>query len=318
MTNLIGALRPDSNALADPRALLHSAEGNSTWKRFRRRFMRHKPAVAGLIMLLVLVFGAIFAPLAALGVDPYAVDFALINAPPMAGHILGTDGIGRDVWARLAYGARISLSIGLVVTSINTLIAVVIGGISGYFGGWVDTLLQRFTEAVMLFPEFILIITVSSLLKPSIYNVMIVLGMFGWPGTSRVVRSVFLSVRETNYVSASRALGVRWPRLIFHHILPAATAPLIVAATLGLVGAIMTETTLSFLGLGVQEPTPSWGSMLQHAMQLPVLRHMWWRWVPPAVLISLSVLSVNFIGDGLRDAADPTAYEGLQGKEVAE
>jgi peptide/nickel transport system permease protein len=213
------------------------------------------------------------------------------------------------MWARLVYGARISLTVGFVVVGITILIAVIIGGISGYFGGRIDTVLQRFTEAVMLFPSFILIITVTSFLKPSIYNVMVVLGMFGWPGMSRVVRSMFLSIRETDYVLAARAIGVRWPGIVFRHILPGTLAPIIVSGTLGLVGAIMTEATLSFLGLGVQEPTPSWGSMLQHAMQLPVLRSMWWRWVPPAVLISITVLAVNFIGDGLRDAADPMAME---------
>jgi peptide/nickel transport system permease protein len=289
---------------------LKTAKGGSTWYRFRRRFMRHKPAVMGVIVLAILVLGAIFAHLAALGVDPYAVDFASINHAPVSGHFLGTDGIGRDMWARLVYGARISLSIGLVVVSINTAIAIVIGGISGYFGGLVDNLLQRFTEAVMLFPSFILIITVTSFLKPSIYNVMIVLGIFGWPGTSRVVRAMFLSIRETDYVLAAQASGVRWPGLIFKHILPGTLAPLIVSGTLGLVGAIMTESTLSFLGLGVQEPIPSWGSMLQNAMQLPVLRGMWWRWIPPAALISITAIAVNFIGDGLRDAADPHTLDG--------
>lgn len=313
MSHLIGGLRrrvatqPQTASAAD--AELRLARSGSTGHRFRRRFMRHKPATAGVIVLAILVLGAIFAPIAALGVDPYAVDFAAINKPPMPGHILGTDGIGRDMWARLVYGARISLSIGLVVVGINTFIAIVVGGISGYFGGLVDNILQRFTEAVMLFPSFILIITVTSFLKPSIYNVMIVLGIFGWPGISRVVRSLFLSIRETDYVLAARAMGVRWPRLVFRHILPGTMAPLIVSATLGLVGAIMTEATLSFLGLGVQEPIPSWGSMLQHAMQLPVLRGMWWRWAPPSILISITVLAVNFIGDGLRDAADPTAQE---------
>jgi peptide/nickel transport system permease protein len=313
MTNVIGSLRrwvgSGQPVESDPADRLALAQRGSTGQRFRRRFLRHKPAVAGLVVLAILVVGAILAPVSALGVDPYAVDFTAINKPPTIDHILGTDGIGRDMWARLVYGARISLSIGLIAIGINTLIAILVGGISGYFGGIVDTLLQRFTEAIMLFPSFILIITVTSFLKPSIYNVMIVLGIFGWPGTSRVVRALFLSIRETDYVLAARAMGVRWPRLIFRHILPGTMAPLIVSGTLGLVGAIMTESTLSFLGLGVQEPTPSWGSMLQHAMQLPVLRTMWWRWAPPAALISVTVLAVNFIGDGLRDAADPLSQE---------
>lgn len=281
--------------------------GISTWGRVRHRFMRHKPALAGVILLAILMLAAVLAPLVTIGIDPYQTNFDQINAPPSGAHILGTDGIGRDMYARLIYGGRISLSIGLVVVGINTLIAVVIGGISGYFGGMVDTILQRFTEAVMLFPSFLLILMVAAMLRPSIFNVMIVLGIFGWPGTSRVVRSLFLSFRETDYVLATRTMGASWPRIVFRHILPGCLAPLIVSGTLGLAGAIMTESTLSFLGLGVQEPVPSWGSMLQHAMQLPTLQFSPWQWIPPAVLISLTVLAVNFIGDGLRDAVDPTS-----------
>ena len=286
-----------------------SARSGSTWARLRRRFLRHKPAVAGVITVSILLVLAVFAPVSALGKDPFEPNFGEINEAPSGKHVLGTDGIGRDMWARLVYGARISLTVGFVVVGITIVIAVIIGGISGYFGGTVDTILQRFTEAVMLFPSFILIITVTAFLEPSIYNVMIVLGMFGWPGMSRVVRSMFLSLRETDYVLAARSIGVRWPGIVFRHILPGTLAPIIVSGTLGLVGAIMTEATLSFLGLGVQEPTPSWGSMLTHAMQLPILREMWWRWIPPALLIFVTVLAVNFIGDGLRDAADPMAIE---------
>lgn len=286
-----------------------SAVSVSTWGRVRRRFLRHKPALAGLIVLAIMILAAIFAPIFAVGIDPYAVDFTEIDSAPSRAHILGTDGIGRDNYARLVYGARISLSIGLVVVGINTLVAVVVGGISGYFGGAIDTILQRFTEAVMLFPSLILIVTVASMLKPSIFNVMIVLGIFGWTGASRVVRAMFLALRETDYVLAARTIGAPWPRIVFRHILPGCMAPLIVSGTLGLAGAIMTESTLSFLGLGVQEPVPSWGSMLQHAMDLPTLQFSPWRWLPPALLISVTVLAVNFIGDGLRDAVDPTSIE---------
>ncbi len=288
---------------------VRSSRSGSTWARLRRRFLRHKPAVSGVVVVCILLVLAIFAPVSALGVDPFEPNFDEINEAPSAKHIMGTDGIGRDMWARLVFGARISMSVGFVVVGITIVIAIIIGGISGYFGGTVDTILQRFTEAVMLFPSFILIITVTAFLEPSIYNVMFVLGIFGWPGMSRVVRAMFLSLRETDYVMAARAIGVRWPGIVFRHILPGTLAPIIVSGTLGLVGAIMTEATLSFLGLGVQEPTPSWGSMLTHAMQLPVLRVMWWRWIPPALLIFVTVLAVNFIGDGLRDAADPMAIE---------
>ncbi len=284
------------------------AARSSNWGRVWRRFLHHKVALMGVIVLTILALAAVFAPLTTVGIDPYELHFDQIDAPPSRAHILGTDGIGRDVFARLVYGARISLSIGIVVVGINMLIAIVIGGISGYFGGIIDTILQRFTEAMMLFPSFLLILMVSAMLRPSIFNVMIVLGIFGWPGTSRLVRSLFLALRETDYVLAARTMGASWPRIIFRHILPGCLAPLIVSATLGLAGAIMTESTLSFLGLGVQEPVPSWGSMLQQAMQLPALQFSPWLWIPPAVLISLTVLAVNFIGDGLRDAVDPTSF----------
>lgn len=280
---------------------------SSNLGRVWRRFLHHKPALIGMVVLAILLVAAVFAPLVAVGIDPYLVRFDQIDSPPNGEHILGTDGIGRDMYARLVYGARISLSIGLVVVGLNTLIAVVVGGISGYFGGIVDTILQRFTEAMMLFPTFLLILMAAAMLGPSIFNVMIVLGIFGWQGTSRMVRSLFLSLRETDYVLAARTMGASWPRIVFRHILPGCLAPLIVNTTLGLAGAIMTESTLSFLGLGVQDPVPSWGSMLQQAMQLPTLQSSPWLWLPPAALISLTVLAVNFVGDGLRDSVDPTS-----------
>ncbi len=272
--------------------------------RFRRRFLRHKFGIAGVIVMLVLGFMALFAPLVAMH-DPLEINLLYLNQPPSTDHILGTDSVGRDNWARLVFGARVSLSVGLVAVCIYISIGVILGGISGYFGGRVDILIMRFTDVMMCFPSFMLIVTVAASLPPSIYNVMIIIGIFGWTSTCRLVRAEFLSLRSLDYVMASRSLGVPHMRIVFRHILPNAIAPVIVSATLGLAGAIMTEAGLSFIGFGVQEPMPSWGSMVQNAMSLPILENMPWRWMPPAGMIGITVLAINFAGDALRDALDP-------------
>ena len=272
--------------------------------RFWRRLWRHKLGMLGLVMLLALLFVALFAPVLA-GIDPAKTDLKLKNKPPSAEHILGTDAIGRDVWARLVYGARISLSVGLVAVGIYTSIALVLGSIAGYLGGTVDNVIMRITDIIMCFPTFLLIITVASVLPPNIFNIMIIIGIFGWPGMTRLVRGQFLTLRNRDFVTAAVALGVPTHRIIFRHILPNVIGPVVVAATLGLAGAIMTESSLSFLGLGVQQPTPSWGQTLTTAMQLPTLENMPWRWLPSALAIAFAVLSVNFFGDALRDAFDP-------------
>ncbi|RIK41266.1 MAG: peptide ABC transporter permease [Chloroflexi bacterium] len=272
--------------------------------RFWRRLWQHKLGMFGLAVLLLLVIAALFAPVLA-GQDPAAIDLRQKNQPPSAEHILGTDAIGRDVWARLVYGARISLSVGLVAVGIYTTIALLLGSVSGYMGGLVDSVIMRFTDIMMCFPTFLLIITVAALLPPNIFNIMVIIGIFGWPGMTRLVRGQFLSLRSRDFVLAAVALGVPTRRIIFRHILPNVVGPVVVAATLGLAGAIMTESSLSFLGLGVQQPTPSWGQTLTTAMQLPILEGMPWRWLPSALAIAFAVLSVNFFGDALRDALDP-------------
>ncbi|MCX6050355.1 MAG: ABC transporter permease [Chloroflexi bacterium] len=286
------------------RQTLRAPQRDSTRYRFWRRLRRHKLGMLGLIMLLLLVIAALFAPLIA-GHDPAVMDLRLKNQPPSIAHILGTDAIGRDGWSRLVYGARISLSVGLIAVGIYTIISLLLGSISGYMGGFVDSAIMRFTDIIMCFPTFLLIITVAAVLPPNIFNIMVIIGIFGWPGMTRLVRSQFLTLRSQDYVLAAVALGVPARRIIFRHILPNVVGPVVVAATLGLAGAIMTESSLSFLGLGVQQPTPSWGQTLTTAMQLPVLETMPWRWLPSAVAIAFAVLSVNFFGDALRDAFDP-------------
>jgi len=294
----------DDKAVADLKQVLQAPRRDATQYRFWRRLRQHKLGMIGLTMLILLVVAAIFAPLVA-GKDPVFMDLRMKNQPPSLAHLLGTDAIGRDGWARLVYGARISLSVGLVAVGIYTAIALVLGSISGYMGGFVDSAIMRFTDIIMCFPTFLLIITVAAVLPPNIFNIMVIERIFGWPGMTRLVRSQFLSLRNQDFVLAAVALGVPTRRIIFRHILPNVVGPVVVAATLGLAGAIMTESSLSFLGLGVQQPTPSWGQTLTTAMQLPILENMPWRWLPSAVAIAFTVLSVNFFGDALRDAFDP-------------
>jgi peptide/nickel transport system permease protein len=270
------------------------------WQRFRR----HRVALVGALILLVLTAGAVGAPVVAAN-DPYRVDISAYRKGPAVNHPLGTDSSGRDVFSRLLYAGRVSLSVGLVAVAIYTLIGVILGAFSGFYGGWLDSSVMRLADIVLSFPSLILIITVVSVLGPSIYNVMLVIGLLGWPPIARIVRALFLSLREREFVLASRTLGVSNGRIIFRHILPNALAPVIVAATFGMANAILLEAGLSFLGLGVQPPTPSWGNMLKDAQSLTVLESLPWLWIPPGTMIALAVLSINFIGDGVRDALDP-------------
>jgi peptide/nickel transport system permease protein len=247
---------------------------------------------------------AILAPMIS-GADPNRMDLASSAASPSWSHPLGTDRVGRDVWARVVYASRVSVSVGIVAVSIYVAIGIILGSISGYFGGFVDDVVQRLTETVMTFPSLIIIITVVSLVGPSIYNVFLAIGLLGWPGVCRLVRAEVLSLREREFVVAARCLGVPSRRIMFRHILPNLVAPVLVVATLGVAGAILTETSLSFLGLGVQAPTPSWGNMMSDATSPTILEKAPWLWLPPGLAIAICVISINFIGDGLRDAFDP-------------
>jgi len=236
--------------------------------------------------------------------DPYKVDISAYRVGPAANHPLGTDSSGRDVFSRLLYAGRVSLSVGLVAVAIYTLIGVILGAFSGFYGGWLDSCIMRLADIVLSFPALILIITVVSVLGPSIYNIMIVIGLLGWPPIARIVRALFLSLREREFVLASRTVGVSNGRIIFRHMLPNALAPVIVAATFGIANAILLEAGLSFLGLGVQPPTPSWGNMLADARNY-LLSGDWWLSVFPGATISVSVVGFNLLGDGLRDRLDP-------------
>lgn len=267
------------------------------------RFRKHKVAMVSVTLMLLLIICALCAQFIA-PQDPYKVT-ASFSAAPSAEHILGTDQSGRDVLSRLIYASRVSLIVGIGSVVISTIIGTILGLMSGYFGGWIDMVLMRITDIFMAFPQIMIILVVVAIIGPSLWNIIAVLGFLGWPPITRIVRGSVLSVKENDYVKAAVGLGLETPRILFSHILPNILAPIIVNATFGVAYAILLEAALSFLGMGVQPPTASWGNMLTEAQSLSVLTSKPWLWLPPGIMIFLSVLSVNFIGDGLRDAFDP-------------
>jgi peptide/nickel transport system permease protein len=252
---------------------------------------------------------AVFAPILS-PYDPTLTDPSHFQEGPSADHWLGTDLAGRDILSRVIYGARVSLSVGVVSVSIAVAIAIILGSLAGFYGGGVDNAIMRFTDIMMNFPDLLLIMTVVSVVGPSIFNVMAVIGLLGWTGMTRLIRGQILSIREWDFVLAARATGVPNRRIMFIHILPNTLAPVLVAATFGVAGAILTEAGLSFLGLGVLPPTSSWGNMLTAAESISALQERWWVWIPPGTMILVTVLAINFVGDGLRDALDPRMHLG--------
>lgn len=263
-----------------------------------RRLLRDKWSVAALVVLIVVIALAIFAPIIA-PYDPNKSDFRAIRQPPSAQHLLGTDTVGRDILSRVIYGSRVSLSIAAVAVFISAALGVAIGSISGVFGGWIDAVLQRCTEVFMAFPSLLLIITVATALGPSLRNAMLIIGIFGWVGVSRLMRAEILSLKERDFVLAARATGVPTPRLIMRHLLPNASGPLIVSIVFGLRSAILAEAGLSFLGAGVPSPTASWGNMINIANSMTYLQSMPWAWIPPTCMLILVIVAVSFLGDGL-------------------
>ena len=267
------------------------------WQKLRRNRM----AMAGALIVFGMFVLATIAPL--VSNDPGAIDIAMRLQSPSWGHPLGTDDLGRDVLVRILYGARISLLVGFVAVGIATFIGILLGAMAGYYGRWIDVVIMRFVDIMLCFPSFFLILAVIAFLEPSIWNIMIIIGLTGWMGVARLVRAEFLSLRERDFVLAARALGARDARIIFRHILPNALSPVLVSATLGVAGAILTESALSFLGIGVQPPTPSWGNMLIAGKQ--TLGTAWWLSVFPGLAILITVLGYNLLGEGIRDAMDP-------------
>ncbi|QOR34057.1 ABC transporter permease [Clostridium sp. 'deep sea'] len=278
--------------------------GLSPWAIGFKRIKKNKMALLALAILSLLVLIAIFAPF----ITKYERDAVHPDSrylPPSKDHLLGTDELGRDVLTRLIYGARASLSVGLVATSIAMIIGVVLGSISGYYGGWIDNVIMRLVDIIMCFPFFLMAIVIASMIGQSIYTVMVVTGLLSWPSLARIVRAEILSIKEREFVEAARALGLKTKHIIVSHILPNAIAVIIVYVTLGIAGGILSEAGLSYLGLGVKPPQPSWGNMLRSAESFRSLTKHPWLWVPPGILIFITVLSINIFGDGLRDALDP-------------
>lgn len=261
-------------------------------------------AVFGVVVVGVLATLAILAPLAA-PYDPVAQGDLTTTAylPPSGQHWLGTDQFGRDLLSRIIYGARISLSIGFLAVAIAVVLGSLLGAVAGYVGGWADSAIMRFTDMVMAFPRLVLLIMIIALFEPSLTLIILVLGLTQWPGTARLVRGEVLSLREQEYVEAARALGFGRARIILRHLLPNVMAPVIVAATLGIGNTIVLEAGLSFLGFGIQPPTPSWGTLVADGRQN--LIGAWWVATFPGLAIVLTVLAFNLVGDGLRDALDP-------------
>lgn len=259
-------------------------------------------AAAGLFITLILCCVALAAPVIA-PFDPQAIDTWHILEPPSATHWLGTDSLGRDCLSRLIYGARISLLVGFVAVGIATVIGTVAGAVAGYYGGWIDGLIMRFVDIMLCFPSIFLIMAVIAFLEPSIWNIMAVIGFTGWMGVARLVRAEFLSLKQRDFVLAARLAGVSDIGILFFHILPNALAPVLVSATLGVGGAILTESALSFLGIGVQPPDPSWGNMLTEGKNN--LEIAWWLSLFPGLAILVTVLGYNLLGEGLREALDP-------------
>jgi len=277
----------------------------SPGRRAFTRFLRHKLAVGSTLFIIVVILGVF--PLASViaPISPVRTSLREVRQPPSAAHILGTDLIGRDVWSRLIYGGRVSIAVGLAAVTIFMSIGTLLGSIAGYYGGKFDIVIMRITDTVMAFPVLVILISIVAIIGPGIFNAMMAIGLISWTGIARLVRGQILSVRAMDFILAAEAVGIPQGRILRRHILPSVMAPIIVAGSFGIAGAILTEAGLSFLGLGVQIPTPSWGNMLNEAQSIELIESFPWLWLPPGLMISLCVLAINFIGDGLRDALDP-------------
>lgn len=294
---------PETEGLkSSEQILLQLGEEESYLHMVMRRFLKHKLAVAGLIVFGLIILIAALAPVISPH-DPNKI-FGEFEAAPSATHILGTDPVGRDVMSRLIYGAQVSIAVGIGAVAIYVAVGIVLGLVAGYFGKWVDMLIMRLTDIFMSFPYFMVILVLVSIIGPSLFNITFVIGLLGWPAIARLVRGSVLSIKEMDYVKAGVALGYSTPKILFQHILPNALAPILVNATFGVASAIIMEASLSFLGMGVRPPAASWGNMLTQAESITVLSSQPWLWIPPGLMILLAVLSINFIGDGLRDAIE--------------
>ena len=280
------------------------------WKMVWDNFKKNKLALFGLIIISILILLVFIGTY----ISPYERDAVnLINAEqaPSLRHLLGTDELGRDYFTRILHGGQISLRVGLFSVGVSLILGILFGGLSGYYGGWVDNILMRFAEIIYSFPFLPLAITLSAIIgtrvspQNKMYMVMLIIGVLRFPGLARMIRGQILTLREQEFMQAATALGLSDTRKIFRHLIPNTFAYIIVNATLGVAGAILSESSLSFLGLGVVPPIPTWGNMVTYATRSHVLKNMPWLWIPPGLCIFLAVMSINLIGDGLRDAIDP-------------
>lgn len=269
---------------------------------FLTRLSGNRMAMSGLVIVLILFSTSILAGYLA-PYPPSDIDTTNILAPPSWDHLMGTDILGRDVLSRIIYGSGVSLSVGFVAVGISTLIGVALGAISGYYSGLADRIIMRFVDVMLCFPSFFLILAVIAFVGPSIWNIMVVIGITSWMGVTRLVRAEFLSIRERDFVQAAIAQGASDSRIIFLHILPNAMAPILVAATLGVASAVLIESGLSFLGIGVQPPDPSWGNMLTEGKDN--IEIAWWLSLFPGLAILITVMGYNMLGEGIRDSFDP-------------
>lgn len=270
-----------------------------------KRFLKNKLAIVGIIVLVLITLGAIFAPLLT-NHDPTYGDLLKIEKGPSEEHILGTDGSGRDNFARLLYGARISLVVGFSAMLFTLLIGVVLGALAGYYGGQIDNLIMRLADLILAIPFLVLALTIIALLESVTVTLFVtIIALTTWPSLTRIVRGTFLSLREQEFVLGARAIGASDFRIIFKHFIPNAIGPIIVNATLMMATMIIIESGLSFIGMGIPQPTPTWGNMISEAQNIRILQYHPEAWIPPGLGILLTVLAINFIGDGLRDAFDP-------------
>lgn len=268
-----------------------------------KRLLSHRLAIFGAIVIIVELLAVIFIPIL-VELDPYVIDYDAFGAAPGKGHILGTDDVGRDLFARLVYGGRVSLSVGLLSALISLAVGVPLGLLAGYFRGITEMIVMRAADIFMSFPAMILILVLASVLGQSIVTIIFVIGIIGWPEFARLIHGTVLSIREKDYVESAVAIGTVDSQIMLRYILPNSFSPVIIAFTFRTAEAIITESAISFLGLGIQPPGASWGNILYYAQSIGVLAYKPWVWVPAGLMLVLTVLSINFFGDGIRDALD--------------
>lgn len=276
---------------------------SSYFRNVVKRFFHHKLAVIGLTTIVIEALLVIFLPLL-FDLDPYRIDVMAFGEKPTATHLLGTDEVGRDMLARLIYGGRISMTVGICSSIIGLLVGVPLGLLAGYFRGAWENVIMRLADVFMSFPSMILILVLASVLGQSVVTITVVIGVLGWPEFARLIYASVLSVREKDYVESARAIGTKTPEILKRYILPNTFSPVLITFTFRMAQAIITESSLSFLGLGVQPPTASWGNILYYAQSISILAYRPWMWIPAGILLIITVLSINFLGDGIRDALD--------------